>query len=329
MDNLLCINSPFTDPYMNLAAEEYLLKHFDADIFMLYINRASVIVGKHQNTLSEINIEDIKQKNIAVVRRLSGGGTVYHDLGNLNFVWIVQGEKNKPVNFNKYMNDIYLFLKSLNINVSQTKNNDLAIDGKKISGNAEHIFKQRLIHHGTLLYNTNLQDLNNAISGNAAFYSTKAVQSKRANVTNIINFMNKPVTIKAFRNALFHYIKNKYVQSIDYQFDERDLSAIRNLAARKYTTWEWNFAYSPKYIFEKDLTQAGEKISVRFKVQKGIITDFRIKTKFLDEYELNTLAKSINGSKHHRDELNKIFEKSFFKQLKKKMKIDDLFILFF
>ena len=329
MNNLLCINSRFTNPYLNLAAEEYLLKHFDADVFMLYINEPSVIIGKHQNTLAEINIKDIEQKKIPVVRRLSGGGTVYHDWGNLNFAWIVQGEKNKPVNFNKYINDIYLFLKSLNINVLQTKNNDLAIAGQKISGNAEHIFKNRLIHHGTLLYNSNLQDLNNAITGNITFYSTKAVQSKRADVTNIINFMNKPVTINAFRNALFYYIKNKYIQSVDYQFDKRDVAGIHNLASEKYTTWKWNFAYSPKYIFEKDLMQAGEKISVSFKVQKGIISDFRIKTKLLDEYELNTFAKNLNGTKHHWEELSKISNNSNYKRMKQKMSIPDLSELFF
>lgn len=329
MTNLLCINSPFTNPYLNLATEEYLLKNFDADIFMLYINEPVIIIGKHQNTFSEINVKHIRQKNIPVVRRLSGGGTVYHDLGNLNFAWIVQAEKNKPVNFDKYINDIYLFLKSLNINVSQTKNNDLSIEGKKISGNAEHIFKNRLIHHGTLLYNSNLSELNKAISANTAIYLTKAVPSKRTNTVNIIDYMKKKGSINYFQNTLLNFIKNRYAQSVDYKLSLSDKKCIHQLASDKYTKWEWNFAYSPKYLFKKNLIYDKKTININFSVQKGIISDFEIETKLLDKNQLNNFTTNINGLKHHWDSLNKVFSISTYKHIKQKMGIADLNDLFF
>ncbi len=329
MSNLLCINSTFTNPYLNLAAEEYLLKNFDADIFLLYINKPSVIIGKHQNALAEISIKDITQRNIPVIRRLSGGGTVYHDLGNLNFAWIVQGEKNKPVNFNKYMNDVYLFLKSLNINVVQTANNDMAINGKKISGNAEHIFKNRLIHHGTLLYNSNLEDLNKVIAGNKRYYSTKAVQSKRAEVSNIINFMDKPVSMNAFRNALLHFIKIKHSQSIDYQFNNKDLNSVKSLVTEKYTTREWNFDYSPKYNFEKNISLKDEVINVRFNVQKGIISDFQLNAKYLNNNVLIGFSKRINGTNHYPKDIESLLSQPFFAQFKEKAGLDNLNELFF
>ncbi|MCF6240666.1 MAG: lipoate--protein ligase [Bacteroidales bacterium] len=328
MNNLLCIKSPSDNPYFNIAAEEYLLKNFDSDIFLLYVNKPSIIIGKHQNALAEANIRYIEQNKIPLIRRLSGGGTVYHDLGNLNFAWIVQAEKNKPVNFNKYMNDIYLFLKSLNLNVVQTKNNDLQIAGGKISGNAEHIFKNRLIHHGTLLYNSNLEDLNNAIAGNFKYYSTKAVQSKRAKVSNIIRFMDKSASINAFRSALFHFIKSNHAESVEYQFDNKDLTGIERLALSKYSTWEWNFAYSPKYIFEKNKSLPIGKLSIRFNVHKGIISDLTIQSEFLNKEELHVFEKRINGAKHYRQELNKIFEELVFESFKQKTGLqnsDDLF----
>ncbi len=329
MSNLLCINSTFTNPYLNLAAEEYLLKNFDTDIFFLYINDASVIIGKHQNALAEINIKDIKQRKIPVIRRLSGGGTVYHDLGNLNYAWIVNGEKNKPVNFNKYMNDIYRFLKSLDINVVQTANNDMAINGKKISGNAEHIFKNRLIHHGTLLYNSNLDDLDKALAGNFNCYSTKAVQSKRAEVGNIISFMDKSVSVNAFRNALLHFIKTKHNNSVNYKFSDEDLARIENIATEKYATREWNFAYSPKYIFEKNISLKDEVINVQFNVQKGIILDFRLDAKCLNNKERLNFSTGINGTKHFPDDIEKLLNKPAFIQFREKMGMDNLNELFF
>lgn len=329
MSNLLCINSPFTNPYLNLAAEEYLLKNFDTDIFLLYINKPSVIIGKHQNAMAEINIKDIIQRKIPVVRRLSGGGTVYHDLGNLNFAWIVQAEKNKSVNFSKYMNDIYLFLKSLNINVVQNANNDLAIEGRKISGNAEHLFKNRLIHHGTLLYNSNLEDLNKAIASNFNHYSSKAVSSKRTKVTNIIDFMPQPVAIHAFRNALFHFIKTNNSQSTDYQLNEKDIVHINNLVSNKYSTQEWNFSYSPKYVFEKELTIRNEAINIQFKVQKGIISDFKLTAECFTKDELLNFSYAVNGTKHHPNNIETLLNKPVFVWFRKKMGLDNLDELFF
>ncbi len=173
-----CIKNPETNPYFNLAAEEYVLKNFNDDCFMLWRNRPSIIVGKHQNTLSEININHVKENNIDVVRRLSGGGAVFHDLGNLNFTFIknVNNESNL-VDFKKYTQPIIDVLKHLGVDAKFEGRNDIMINGRKVSGNAEHVFKRRVLHHGTLLFSSVMADLSKVLKVNPLKYQDKGVKS--------------------------------------------------------------------------------------------------------------------------------------------------------
>jgi lipoate---protein ligase len=160
---MLCIYNPSTEPYFNMAAEEYLLKNFSANIFMLWRNDNAVVVGKHQNSLAEINHDFVQQNNIKVVRRLSGGGTVFHDLGNLNFTFITNGEGEELVNFRKFTQPILEVLLQLGVHAKFEGRNDLTINGLKFSGNAEHVFKKRTLHHGTLLFSSKISDLTQAL----------------------------------------------------------------------------------------------------------------------------------------------------------------------
>ncbi|HRC66441.1 MAG TPA: lipoate--protein ligase family protein, partial [Bacteroidales bacterium] len=148
---MFCINNQNTNPYFNLASEEYLLKNYEEDVFMLWRNEPSIIIGKHQNALAEINIEYVKENHIKVVRRITGGGAVFHDLGNLNFTFISNSPNSKPVmNFKKYTQPIVDVLVNLGVDARFEGRNDIVIDGKKISGNAECVYKNRFLHHGTI-----------------------------------------------------------------------------------------------------------------------------------------------------------------------------------
>ncbi len=157
--SMLCIQSPSRDPYFNLAAEEYLLKQSTDDVFMLWQSSPVVVSGKHQNVYAEMNYRYIREKGILVARRLTGGGTVYHDPGNINFSFIRQGEAGKMVDFTGFIEPVIRFVNSLGVHASQGPKHEIMVNGKKISGNAEHVFKNRVLHHGTLLFDAALDEL--------------------------------------------------------------------------------------------------------------------------------------------------------------------------
>ena len=199
---MLCIKSTTQNPAFNLATEEYLLRNKDEECFYLYINGPSIIVGKHQNTLAEINIDYVKAQNIDVIRRLSGGGAVFHDPGNLNFTFIKKGEKDQLVDFRKYTKPILDVLQSLGVKARFEGRNDLTIEGKKFSGNAEHVYKNKILHHGTLLFSSKLPDLSQALKVNPLKYKDKAVKSVRSRVTNISEHLKESITLEEFENQI-------------------------------------------------------------------------------------------------------------------------------
>jgi lipoate-protein ligase A len=181
---LRCIQRTETDPYYNIAAEEYLLKTATTDTFMIWRNEPSVVVGKHQNALREINHDYIQSLNLPVIRRISGGGTVYHDPGNINFSFIYTGRKDNLVDFRHFTEPVIRFLQNSGLNAGFEGKNNIMVNGLKVSGNSAHIFRQKVLHHGTLLFNTDLDKLEKAISGGEKRFTDKAVRSVHAEVTN-------------------------------------------------------------------------------------------------------------------------------------------------
>jgi len=295
---MLLIDHEETNPYFNIAAEEYLLKNSEEDIFRIYINQPSVIIGKHQNTLAEINYYKTRTLNIPVIRRLSGGGTVYHDLGNINFLWIVNGEKNNLVNFKKYTSPILSALEKLGVNAVMEGKNDLRVEGLKFSGNAEHVYKNRVLHHGTLLFESNLKILNKIIKPTGGIYTDKAVKSIRSKVTNLKNYI-PACSIDELKNAIINELP--IVKTIPFQQNEMD--AIEQLIKEKYDTWLWNFGYSPDYIFENEIKDHKAQI----KVSKGIIQDIQLESNHgLIQRQIPLLI----GKKHEWDEIYKSFNSS-------------------
>lgn len=272
----LCINQTSTDPYFNLAAEEYFLKNFQEDFFMLWRSRPSVVVGKHQNALAEINHEFVRKNQIPVVRRLSGGGTVFHDPGNVNFTFIRSVEKISEVNFKVFTVPVVNALKKLGVEAYTTGRNDLLIDGKKISGNAEHVHKNRVLHHGTLLFNSHLEALKGALKVDLSRFEDKAVQSNRSEVTNISDYLPDPVSVEEFTGFLFSEISQCYPEFRVYDLTTEDIQAIEKLRIEKYQSWEWIFGYSPRYRFTNKLETANGEILVSLLVEKGLISEVSV-----------------------------------------------------
>lgn len=287
----------------NLATEEILLKKYTDDIFFLYRDKPSIIVGKHQNTYAEINYQSVLQNNLEVFRRLSGGGTVYHDEGNLNFCFITNGQANNLINFKTYTSKIVDALKSLDINAELGGRNDILIEGKKISGNASHIYKNRVMHHGTLLFKSDLSILGNSLKTDPGKYLDKAVKSVRSQVTNISNHLSKPLTLTEFQSHLINEVlKSNNIQSLQ-QTDRED---IQKLITEKYSTWQWNFGYSPEYIFKRRIKINQTQIILQFKVHKGIISeiDFQMSNK---DSNIENCFKNLTGSVHQIESINNAF----------------------
>lgn len=238
-----------SQPAINLATEDYLLRHTSADCLFLYINQPSVIVGKHQNTLAEVNYGLCQQKGIAIHRRLSGGGAVYHDAGNLNFCFIRQGEAGKLIDFERYTKPVIAYLATLGAQAVFGGHNDLRCGPYKISGNAEHVFRQRVLHHGTLLIHTDLTVLNSVLWAGRE-YTDKAVKSVRATVANLSEILNAPLRAQEIMLGLANHFNSEGCQT---PLTKDELVQIRQLAAEKYTTWEWNFGYSPAFTLSRAL----------------------------------------------------------------------------
>ncbi|NUM32405.1 MAG: lipoate--protein ligase [Bacteroidetes bacterium] len=316
---MLLINNTTVEPYFNQAVEEYLLNNVADDIVMIWQNQNAIIVGKHQNTLAEINFDFVNQNNIKVVRRLSGGGTVFHDLGNINFTFIKKYEGQNPkIDFKKFLNPVVQMLHKYGINAMFSGKNDLLINGKKISGNAEHIFhrQKKILHHGTLLFSSNLDFLRKSLSDNSAFYTDKAVKSIRSSVCNISDYLSENTGVEHFKNEMIEYFKNLYPTIKTYNFTESDRTMIKQIAGDKYSQWQWNYGYSPKYTFQKKIETEMGNVEILFDVEKGNISNVKIFLSFLPDAEIQNLNFALIGIEHKPEAIKNAINKLQLSNLK-------------
>jgi len=267
------LNIQSADPFLNLALEEILLKNDSRDFFLLYINNPSVVIGKHQTAHREANTKFTFENNIPVIRRISGGGTVYHDQGNLNFSFITGSESGKQVDFRRYTAPVINFLRSMNIDATFEGKNDIRVNGLKISGNAEHVHRERVLHHGTLLFDASLNDLSNTIRKDTSCYSSRSVDSNPSEVTNLRRMLPAMHNITDFREQLIDYLAQESHDMHPYEPDEKHLRDAAELAASKYHSWEWNYAYGPEYHFRNRFIYNGEEHTCQFFVKDGIIQE--------------------------------------------------------
>jgi lipoate---protein ligase len=295
-----------TDPAYNLAAEEYVLKNFTDEVFMLWRNANAIIVGKHQNTLAEINMPFVQENGIRVIRRLSGGGAVFHDLGNLNFTFIMNGEGEKLIDFRKYTLPILEVMQKLGIPAKFEGRNDLTIEGKKFSGNAEHVHRNRVLHHGTLLFSSEISDLTGALNAKPEKFQDKGVKSVRSRVTNISEHLKEPMTVLEFADMIMGHVRETTRDAVMYDFSDTDIQNIKKLKKEKYDTWEWNFGYSPQYNYHQVVKTSGGTIELAMQVERGVITDIRFMGDFFNHRDVHELEQMMVNSRHDMETIEQL-----------------------
>jgi lipoate-protein ligase A len=300
---MYCLNLKSSDPFFNLAIEEILLKDSEEEYFILCVNSPSVIIGKHQSGHREVNTRFVTQNDIPVIRRISGGGTVFHDYGNLNFSFIRQSESGKQVDFRKYTRPVIDFLKSLGVDARFEDKNDLKVETYKVSGNAEHIYHNRVLHHGTLLFRSSLEMLRNSIRKDTSCYISRAVSSNPSSVMNLYEMMNCIQDMNEFRTLMVSYFQRNYPDIVPYELKPIEKEKAESLAQTKYRSWEWNWAYGPEYSFRNSFELSGELHTCSLFVQDGIIMECNITA----SNRMRDISKKLPGCRHMVDNLSRAF----------------------
>lgn len=322
---MLCIDSQSTSPFNNLAAEEIFLKNRNDDFFMIWQSEPSVIVGKHQNTLAEIDLRFVREKGIHVARRLTGGGTVYHDQGNINFSFIRRGEQGRLVDFSSFIKPVIDFLEGYGLTAVQGPKHEIMAADRKISGNAEHVYKTRVLHHGTLLFDADLQILRNSINHKNGRYTDKSVQSNRSSVININRCLTEDMDVCSFKSEFFRYITDVFGGDL-YIPGEGETEAIRRLEEEKYRSWEWIFGWSPDYAFTNKWENGELSIRIELNVHKGTIENCILEC---NEVDVKQVVAYLTGKRHDEVIVRDALTKAALKSILDDQNLENLVFAFF
>lgn len=305
---MIIINNSSLDPYFNLASEEYMLENSRDDVFMLWRNDKAVIIGKNQNAFAEVNIPFAEEKGIKVVRRLTGGGAVFHDPGNINFTFITEGDSGK-LDFAKFEAPIIDALGEMGISASLDGRNDITADGCKISGNAQCVYntadgRQRLMHHGTLLFSADMSSMTGVLNVSGAKLESKGIKSVRQRVENIADIpsYSGPDSASDFMRAIILHVAGGEPR----EFYDSEKAAINQLAETKYSLWDWNFGASPSYSLTKSCCFPFGSVEIMLEADGGIIKAADIRGDFFSVGDISELCARLRGVRLESGELTRV-----------------------
>lgn len=297
-------NEGILDPAINLAIEEYILENFgEKDTYLLfYVNKPSIIIGRNQNSVEEINTEYVDKNGIHVVRRLSGGGAVYHDEQNLNFSFITKDDGDSFQNFARFTQPMVEALNKIGVPVEMQGRNDLAVNGRKISGNAMFSTRGRMFSHGTLMLDSEIENVVEALNVRKEKIESKGIKSIRSRVANITEFLDEKISMNEFKALILRHVFD--VEDLNdvpqYKLTEKDWENIHEISRNRYQKWEWNYGKSPAFNVQETHKFDAGFIDVRLDVKKGIIENCKIYGDFFGMGQIKDLENELIGVRHVR-----------------------------
>ncbi|HFH6654232.1 TPA: lipoate--protein ligase [Streptococcus agalactiae] len=288
------------DPAYNVALEAYAFQKLtDIDeIFILWINEPAIIIGRHQNTIQEINKEFIDKNGIHVVRRLSGGGAVYHDLNNLNYTIISNNTQEGAFDFQTFSKPVIDTLAKLGVKAEFTGRNDLEINGQKFAGNAQAYYKGRMMHHDCLLFDVDMSVLGQALKVSKDKIESKGIKSVRARVTNIVDHLSDKITVQEFSDAILAQMKEEYPEMDEYVLSDAELSEIQAMRDNQFATWDWTYGKAPEYTIERGVRYPAGKITTYANVENSTIKSVKIFGDFFGVKPVDDIEKMLEGVRY-------------------------------
>ncbi|HHS2650538.1 TPA: lipoate--protein ligase, partial [Streptococcus agalactiae] len=268
------------------------------EIFILWINEPAIIIGRHQNTIQEINKEFIDKNGIHVVRRLSGGGAVYHDLNNLNYTIISNNTQEGAFDFQTFSKPVIDTLAKLGVKAEFTGRNDLEINGQKFAGNAQAYYKGRMMHHGCLLFDVDMSVLGQALKVSKDKIESKGIKSVRARVTNIVDHLSDKITVQEFSDAILAQVKEEYPEMDEYVLSDAELSEIQAMRDNQFATWDWTYGKAPEYTIERGVRYPAGKITTYANVENSTIKSVKIFGDFFGVKPVDDIEKMLEGVRY-------------------------------
>ena len=303
------LKNPSTNPYYNMAFDEYCLESLPIDepVFFLWQNRPAVIVGFNQEVNTEVNLDYLKENGIDLVRRVTGGGAVYHDLENLNYT-IVGRSEDLERDYPEYASLLAKALQTLGVPATLSGRNDILVEGRKVSGFAKRVCKNRLMVHGTLMYNVDVDVLTHVLNPSTTKLQSKGIASVRSRVTNLCNYLPELSDIQAFKNRLEEILSNNYSDA-EYKLSETDLAYIQQLTDEKFATWEWNYGRSPKATLVHSARLACGTVEIHLTLAENRIASCRFGGDFLGNLPASDVEKALTGIPYEINEIRKCLSK--------------------
>lgn len=293
---MLFVENFNTDPYRNHALEEWLMENYEEDCFMLWRNQKAILLGRNQNVYSELNLPYVRERGIKVVRRITGGGAVFTDEGNIMFTFVSQGGRKNFTDFRRFAEPVLSALRDLGVPAEFTGRNDMVIKGKKFSGNAQCVYGGKLLHHGTLMYSADTGEMEKALKVSGLKLRDKGVASVKSRVTNISEHLPLPMDIEEFRAYLLGGVMKNTGGARPLRLSEEDWDAVKAKTAGKHATPEWIYGHNPAFNARRETKFPGGIIQIHLDVARGRLENIRIFGDFFGDKDVENIETALAGT---------------------------------